>query len=123
MEADKFGLHQAELKCILLFDGERYLTVKSLAERMNVAKSRITKIVDGLITKGLGQRIDDPKDNRVKLISLTSAGLNKCNNLRAFMNEAHEKVLMHMEPSERKILLSSLELLRSCMEIVKSQIM
>ncbi len=38
------------------FRGERYLTVKTLANRMEAAKSRITKIIKGLMAKGLVEK-------------------------------------------------------------------
>ena len=54
-ESHKFGLLQAELKCLMLFDMERYWTVKGIAQKMEVAKSLVTKIMDGLIKKTLIQ--------------------------------------------------------------------
>ena len=121
-ESSKFNLPHAELKCLILFQGEKYLTVKGLAGKMEVAKSRITKIINGLANKGLVQWINDPKDGRVKLISLTPKGSRKTEEIEAFVKGAHEKILLQMKPSERKSVLSSLEFLRSCMEIVKAQL-
>jgi DNA-binding MarR family transcriptional regulator len=65
-ESHTFGLPYSELKCLMLFDGERYLTVKGIARRLDVAKSRVTKIVNGLIEKGLVKQIDDPGDARIR---------------------------------------------------------
>ena len=42
-ESQKFGLPQAELKCLMLFDVERYLTVKGIAQRMEVRKAESQK--------------------------------------------------------------------------------
>jgi len=121
-ESEKFGLPQAELRCLILFEGERYLTVKGIAGKMNVAKSRVTKILEGLVKKGLINRIDDPKDGRVKLLRLTPEAKKKTNEINKFSIDAHQKVMLEMGPSERKTVLSSLELLRSCMDIVRSQL-
>ena len=44
-ESQRFGLPHAELKCLMLFDGQRYLTVKNMAQNLDVAKSRVTKLV------------------------------------------------------------------------------
>jgi hypothetical protein len=38
-EHKKSGLAHAELKCLRLFDGVRYLTVKDMAQKSEVAKS------------------------------------------------------------------------------------
>ncbi len=76
-QCERFQLPDAELRCLGLFGEERYLTAKSIAHKMNVVKSRVSKIIDGLMKKKLIQRISDPEDSRVKLLSLTSEGQKK----------------------------------------------
>jgi DNA-binding MarR family transcriptional regulator len=121
-ESQKFGLPYSELKCLMLFDRERYLTVKGIAERLDVAKSRVTKIIDGLIAKDLAERAEDPKDARIKLINLTPAGQKKSAEIKDFQMGIHRKLLLHLSASERKNVLSHLELLRAEMEAVKQQL-
>lgn len=121
-ESKTFGLPTAELKCLLLFKDERYLTAKSIAQKMDVGKSRVTKIVDGLIAKGLLERIDDPRDGRVKLLSLTRAGRDKMDQIDSFALGAHRKVLQQLDLSQRITVLSTLELLRSAMLVVKEDL-
>jgi len=121
-EAGKFGLPHAELRCLLLFDGERYLTVKGLAQKLDVAKSRVTAIVNGLIRKELVRQIDDPHDARIKLISVTPAGKEKCQEIAAFQRELHRQILLHLDADERKGVFTYLELLRAAMEAVKEQL-
>ena len=118
-ESHRFALPFSEVKCLILFDGERYLTVKGIAQRLDVAKSRVTKIVNGLIQKGLVERIDDPQDGRVRLIRLTPAGLQMSKTLDAFHRDIHQRILAQMDSEERKSMLSHLEKLRSAMEAVK----
>ena len=121
-ESQKFGLPYSELKCLMLFDRERYLTVKGIAERLDVAKSRVTKIIDGLIAKELAERAEDPKDARIKLINLTPAGQKKSAEIKDFQMGIHRKLLLHLSAGERKNVLSHLELLRAEMEAVKQQL-
>jgi DNA-binding MarR family transcriptional regulator len=121
-ESNKFGLPYAELRCLLLFGGERYLTVKGIAQKLEVAKSRVTKIVNGLVAKGLVKQIDDPHDTRVRLISLTPAGHEKAQEIEAFQRELHRQILLHLDADERKGIFAYLELLRSAMEAVKEQL-
>ena len=121
-ETEKFGLPYAELKCLLLFGGERYLTVKGIAQKLDVAKSRITKIVNGLMKKGLVNQINDPGDARIKLISLTPAGHEKSQEIVAFQRELHRQILLRLDTDERKGIVAYLELLRSAMEAVKEQL-
>jgi len=121
-ESEKFSLPYSELNCLMLFDGERYLTVKGIAKRLEVAKSRVTKIIDGLIDKELVQRFEDPKDARIKLISLTQAGRKKAEEIKDFQKGLHRQILMHLGNDESKNILSKLEMLRSAMEYVKKQL-
>jgi len=118
----KFGLPYAEINCLMQFDGERYLTVKGISQKLDVAKSRVTKIVRGLIEKGMVEQISDPKDARIKLISLTPAGQTKLEAIDAFLREIHRKILIQMEAEERENMLSYLQILRSAMEAVKEQL-
>ena len=122
-ESQRFGLPYAELRCLMLFEGERYLTVKGIAQRLEVAKSRVTKLVDGLVEKGLVETIVDPRDARIKLINLTPAGRAKSGEIAAFHSEIHAKILLRIEAEERLNTLSYLEVLRSAMEAVKSEFM
>lgn len=121
-ETEKFGLPYAELRCLLLFGGERYLTVKGIAQKLDVAKSRVTKIVNGLMNKGLVKQIDDPGDARIRLISLTPAGQEKSQEIAVFQRELHRQILLRLDADERKGIFSYLELLRSAMEAVKEQL-
>ena len=120
-ESRKFGLPYSELKCLMLFLGERYLTVKGIAEKLDVAKSRVTTILDRLIEKRFVERIVDPKDARVKLISLTPKGKKKAEQLKDHQRKIHGRLLLEMNNEERKNVLSHLELLRTAMEAVKEQ--
>ncbi|MGB9437682.1 MAG: MarR family transcriptional regulator [Desulfobacterales bacterium] len=118
-QCDRFQLPDAEFRCLLLFGDERYLTAKSIAHRMNVVKSRVSKIIDGLIRKDLIQRIADPEDSRVKLLSLTSVGQKKINEIKSFMEDVHGQVLSQMAPDQRQTMLTNLDILKASMEAVK----
>lgn len=117
----KFGLPDAELRCLMLFREDKYLTVKGIALKMDVAKSRVTKIIGGLLEKGLVARIDDPADGRIKLISLTPKGRAACDQIAAFIATLHEMILQELDAEERKQVLTALERLRTSMEAVKQR--
>ena len=118
-QSERFALPDAELRCLKLFDQQRYLTAKSITRQMNVVKSRVTKIIDGLSRKGFVQRVKDPQDSRITLLSLTPAGQAKIDEINQFMAEVHLEVLNRMPESQRTAVLSNLELLRSAMQSVK----
>jgi DNA-binding MarR family transcriptional regulator len=97
-QSKKFDLVPAELRCLLLFKNERYLTVTGIAQKLEVAKSRVSKILDGLLSKKMVQRIDDPEDARIKLISLTPAGQKKAKEIDEFMAEMHHHLFLTLKP-------------------------
>jgi DNA-binding MarR family transcriptional regulator len=118
-QCDRFGLPDAELRCLLLFEEERYLTAKGIAHKMNVVKSRVSKIIDGLVRKKLIYKIPDPEDSRITLLSLTPKGHDKINNINEFMKDVHYEVLSRMTEEQRLSMLNNLDLLKSSMQAVK----
>ena len=118
-QCERFGLPDAELRCLMLFGQERYLTAKGIAQKMNVVKSRVSKIVDGLIRKKLIQRIKDPEDSRISLLSLSPEGQKKLNDINDFLENIHHQVLSQMAPDQRMAMLTNLDILKASMEAVK----
>ncbi len=118
-QCERFQLPDAELRCLGLFGEERYLTAKGIALKMNVVKSRVSKIIDGLIKKKLIQSIKDPEDSRVSLLSLTSHGQQKLNEINSFLKELHGQVLSQMASDQRQAMLTNLDILKASMEPVK----
>jgi DNA-binding MarR family transcriptional regulator len=119
--SSKFDMPEAELRCLMLFGSERYLTAKSISQRLDVAKSRVTKIINGLIQKEMLESIIDPKDARIKLLTLTQEGQRKSQEIVAIIADLHRKLLLELDSEQRKMVLSCLEALRSGMEAVKKQ--
>ena len=118
-QCERFQLPDAELRCLGIFGKERYLTAKGIALKMNVAKSRVSVIIDGLIKKKLIQRIKDPEDSRVSLLSLTPKEQKKLNNINSFLDDLHGQVLCQMAPDQRQAMLTNLDILKASMEAVK----
>ena len=102
-ESRKFGIPFTELKTLLLFGDERYLTVKGIAQRLDVAKSRVTILVNSMLDKGLIDRTDDPRDARIKLLSLTAEGRRIVSMLDAFHREIHSEILRQLEPDRKSV--------------------
>lgn len=118
-QCDRFKLPDAELRCLLLFKQERYLMASSIALKMNVVKSRVTKIIEGLEKKDLIQRVKDPEDSRVALLSVTPKGQKKIDEIDHFLKVIHMEVLNRINPEHRTALLADLELLKTVMQSVR----
>lgn len=120
-EAKAFKMPQAELKCLMLFEGHKYLTGIEVAGMLEVAKSRAAVIIENLEKKGLVQRSPDPNDARVKLINLTPKGQRKVREIEDFMFDLHQQLLSQIDPTQRPNVINALETLRSSMEAVKAK--
>lgn len=118
-QSERFDLPDAELRCLILFGDERYLTSKGIAQKMNVVKSRVTKLIDGLVRRGFIQRTKDPEDSRITLLSLTAPGQKKINEINGFLAEVNRQVLNRISPEQRTGFLGTLELLKTAMQSVK----
>ena len=118
-QSERFDLPDAELRCLLLFGHERYLTAKGIALQMNVVKSRVTKIIDGLAKKGFVQRTKDPGDSRVTLLNLTHKGQKKLDEINLFLDDLHMEVLNRISSEHRMAILLNLDLLKTAMQSAK----
>ena len=81
----------------------------------------MTKIVEGLIRKKLIQKVPDPEDSRIVLLSMTSTGQAKLKEINGFMLDFNSQVLSRIHPDQRGDLLNNLELLRITMEAVNER--
>jgi DNA-binding MarR family transcriptional regulator len=66
-----------EVLLYLSREPDRRLAMSALAERTMLTRSGITRLVDGLVSAGLVERIACPSDARVSYAQLTDAGYEK----------------------------------------------
>ena len=116
--AKKLGLNLAEARYILFFDGGKRLTVKKLSNDLGLVKSRITRITDGMVEKGLVERIPDPDDGRGCFMRLTAKGEEVLYNLKQCCWEAYEKLLGDMSYQKRMMIVDVLSEFTGCLEDV-----
>ena len=119
-QCELFGVNEAELRCLRLFENQRYLTSTTLAAGLGVAKSRVTRIIDGLVGKGLLQRLPDPGDSRVVLLSLTPLGQDKWAMAQAHVAAVNAAILARLSQAQRVDLLAMLAMLKAAMEAVSA---
>ena len=116
-----FGLPCSEMHCLLLFSSRRHSTLTQVSRDLGVAKSRAAALIDALVTKGLAQRSPDPQDARIKLVTLTRSGSKKLHAVQCYQATMYEQVLQKLSPQERDQVLTCLEKLTYCMELVKEE--
>ena len=79
-------------------------TMGRLAERHNVTMPTMTKIVAGLVDKGLVERETDSRDRRVVRLRLTDSGDSLFMDLRARMEARLANLMASMNDEERAAL-------------------
>ena len=93
-----------------------------LSEKMGVAKSRITRILDGLVAKKLVKRKEDKNDRRLCLISFTAKGRAVAAELISTILNLHDEVFKDLPKDIRDQTINVLTALRSTMNAIKKRL-
>lgn len=122
LQAKAKGLTPAEGRTLIALKLYNIRSTAELAERLFVAKSRVTRILDGLVNKGFVKRSEDTADRRKCLVQLTPPGIRLVNNLFDDILSVHRE-LMNSLPAERKdTFFVCLNSLRNSMNVVKERL-
>ncbi len=114
--AELHGLTQAEFRCLRLFGSDESLNNKTIAERMNLSPSRLTRIIDGLVKKRYIRREIDPNDRRNMKVNLSKKGKALVQQLNKAYVDIHEEILMDIDPSQHEQLIVAMTHLLEALE-------
>ena len=114
--AEKHGLFQAELKCLRLFGSDETLNNKEIAKRMNLSPSRLTRIIDGLASRGYMKREIDQSDRRNMRVFLSRRGKILTNKLYKAFVDIHYEILQDIDVSQHESLITAMEHLSYAIE-------
>ena len=114
--AELHGLTQAEFRCLRLFGTDESLNNKTIAERMNLSPSRLTRIIDGLVKKRYIRRDIDPSDRRNMKVNLSTKGKSLVQQLDKAYVDIHEEILMDIDPSQHEQLIVAMTHLLEALE-------
>lgn len=121
-EARRFGIPPAEIELLKLLGQDRYATVTGLSSRLGVAKSRVTKLISGLMKKGYVIGTEDPRDGRVKLFTLSAEGKGVLKQITQYETETFKKLVSLMDTEEKQMVIRALDILRMAMERTKKEL-
>lgn len=112
------GLTIAQLGILLvLYDKENHcLPLKQIERELHVAQSTAAGIVTRLEQKGLVDGYESPDDHRVKMVRMTQAGLDCCEEADRHMAEAENDILSALTDEERSIFQTLLQKVRNSLE-------
>jgi DNA-binding MarR family transcriptional regulator len=102
------GVTVAEWVILRALFGEESLNPSQLAERLELSRGAVSKLVDRLIQKRLVQCRVEKMDRRYQTLSLTAAGRKLVPSLAALADSNDEQYFGHLSAQERETLLDTL---------------
>ena len=94
----------------------------TLASHARVTKGAMTRLLDGLESRGFVERHQDPDDGRRWLIELTATGTKEAKRLAGMTENAVALILSRMPKDKRKPVVTMIADLRKAAEEVRDQI-
>lgn len=76
--ADQHGLTVMQLYTLCLLEDDKSIPMNALSSMLHCDASNLTGIVDRLFSRDYIKREENPKDRRVKMITLTPKGAGMC---------------------------------------------
>jgi len=116
MLAEQYGLTQAEFRCLKMFEKKETVNNKTIAKRMNLSASRLTRIIDGLVAKGYTEREINPSDRRNMDVNLSKKGTQLVQKLNQAYVNIHKELLEDIEVNQHKPLIYAMTNLLEAME-------
>jgi DNA-binding MarR family transcriptional regulator len=78
-------------------------TNRELAELAGITAPTATRIVDGLLERGLVSRVEDPTDRRAVVISLTATGRRALARKEREYSEGRRRIADALDPHEQEV--------------------
>jgi DNA-binding MarR family transcriptional regulator len=104
-ELEKAGISITQIKSLtFLTEAEEPLSVKALSDVMGLSVPGISRAVDGLVQRGEVTRVEDPRDRRSKLLSITPRGRGTYERVLATRMAGIRRFVDELDPEEQEAL-------------------
>jgi MarR family transcriptional regulator for hemolysin len=80
--------------------GEQPATMTDIGVRLNVQWPTLVRVLDGLEADGLIMRVDNPRDGRSRLVSITQAGTEVVERIKPMLDAERSRLLTDLDDSE-----------------------
>ena len=107
--AKKYDIPVAQFRCLRYVYLNPGITVKEIANYMNLSASRLTRIIDKLKERKLVERTEMENDRRFFNVNLTAQGKKLANELYTCYIKLHEDIFATIPKSKFKTITASLE--------------
>jgi len=96
-----------------LFECHEGIAPSELAQRLQMSRGTVSRLVERIVTKGLATRVTGTGDRRFQVVALSARGRHLVPRLARLADENDDSYFSHMTADQRDTLISQLE------EIVK----
>jgi DNA-binding MarR family transcriptional regulator len=114
--AEQYGLTQAEFRCLRSFGTSECLNNKSIAEKLSLSPSRLTRIIDSLVKKEYIVRKINNTDRRNMCVSLSFKGAEIVQLLNQSYLDIHKEILNDIEEAQHIPLIEAMTNLHSALK-------
>jgi MarR family transcriptional regulator for hemolysin len=83
--------------------GDDPATMTDIGVRLNVQWPTLVRVLDGLETDGFITRIDNPRDGRSRLVSITEAGREMLSKVKPILDAERSRLLVDIDDSELEV--------------------
>jgi DNA-binding MarR family transcriptional regulator len=104
-ELERAGISLTQIKSLgRLAEADEPISVKALSDLIGLSVPGISRAVDGLVQRDEVRRMEDPRDRRSKLVSVTPRGRRTYERLLATRMAAIRRFVDELDPEEREAL-------------------
>ena len=105
---DAAGLSFSQVKCLGLLNDADALSVSALSDELVLSLPAASRAVDALVQRGELTRVEDTRDRRSRLVSITPRGRKTFEKLMAVRRAGVERLLGELDPPELDVLAAAL---------------
>ena len=100
-----------QLATLYVLDGDEPVSLGVLAERVGRSVSAVSRLVDGLVRRGLVERREHPTDRRVRRVAIAEDGEAVLRRLERTRADAQLKIMDRLDPAEWALVARAMALL------------
>jgi DNA-binding MarR family transcriptional regulator len=105
VELERAGISLTQIKSLtMLAEREEPLSVKALSDLMGLSLPGISRAIEVLVQRGEIKRVEDARDRRRKLLSITPRGQRTYERLLATRMEGVRRFVDELDPEEQEAL-------------------
>ncbi|GAA4897006.1 MarR family winged helix-turn-helix transcriptional regulator [Actinomycetospora straminea] len=104
-------LSMTQLATLYVLDGGEPVSLGALAERIGRSVSATSRLVDGLVRRGVLERREHPTDRRVRRVAIAEDGAALLRRLERTRADAQLEIMDRLDPADRALVARAMALL------------